>query len=251
MRACCTAELSGSFLRLFPYSAICIKSIFFFGFLFAVLSLSAQVPQGIPYQAVARNNAGQLISASSIRVRFTVHDSMANGNTLYRESFNPSTNTLGLFNVTIGEGTVSLGNFATINWGRNAKFLQVEMDPSGGTTYVDMGTTQLMSVPYALYSQNGLPNGANNGDMLYWHGSAWVKIPAGINGLTLNLCGGVPTWGNCAVPTLTTDTASNVLSTTAYCGGNIVSNGGYAVTRRRALFALQVVAGLSMLMRHY
>lgn len=115
-------------------------------------SAFAQVPQGIPYQAVARNSSGNILASQTIRVRFSIRDGVATGSIVYRETFTPTTNALGLFSVNVGTGTVVTGAFSGINWGTNAKFMQVEMDPTGGTTYTDMGTTQMMSVPYALYA---------------------------------------------------------------------------------------------------
>ena len=112
----------------------------------------AQVPQGISYQAIARNAAGQPSSATAVRVRFTIRDSLATGAIRYRETHNPTTTALGLFTVNVGMGTVVSGSFSGISWGKNAKFLQVELDPAGGNTFTDMGTTQMMSVPYALQS---------------------------------------------------------------------------------------------------
>ncbi|MBK8685596.1 MAG: collagen-like protein [Bacteroidetes bacterium] len=129
--------------------------------LLQVNPLIAQTPQGLPYQAVARNASGEVLSAQSISVRFTLHNASSNGTILYRETHAASTNTLGLFTLIIGQGTPSIGTFSTINWGLASKYLQVEMDVSGGTNYVDFGTTQLMSVPYALYAEKanvpGLP----------------------------------------------------------------------------------------------
>lgn len=112
----------------------------------------AQVPQGIPYQAIARNSSGTTLASTSISVRFTIRDSIATGAIKYRETFSVTTTAQGMFNVNVGQGTVVSGSFAGINWGTNAKFLQVELDPLGGSSYIDMGTTQMMSVPYALFS---------------------------------------------------------------------------------------------------
>lgn len=115
---------------------------------------NAQAPQGIPYQAVARNSSGNILASQNIRVRFSIRDSVATSTIVYRETFTPTTNALGLFNVNVGTGTVVTGTFSGINWGTNAKFMQVELDPTGGTTYTNMGTTQMMSVPFALYAAN-------------------------------------------------------------------------------------------------
>lgn len=130
----------------------------------------SQSPQGIPYQAVARNSSGNILVSQPIRLRFTLHDSIATGTIVYRETFSLTTNTLGLFNVNVGLGAVVSGTFSSINWGRNSKFMQVELDPTGGTSYVDMGTTQMMSVPFALYSNsagNLGTGGSNSNTLLY------------------------------------------------------------------------------------
>ncbi len=112
---------------------------------------NAQAPQGIPYQAVARNNAGNLIKNQPISLRFSIHDGSASGAVVYSETHAVTTDALGLFSVNIGGGTSS-GTLADVNWGSGAKFTQVELDVTGGTNFADMGTTQMMSVPYALYA---------------------------------------------------------------------------------------------------
>ena len=130
------------------------KFYFLFSFLLFTSSflLFAQAPQGIPYQAIARNASGVAIANTAVKVRFTIRDSIATGAIKYQETHKPTTSVLGLFSVNVGMGIVVSGTFSGINWGKNAKFLQVEMDPAGGTTYTDLGTTQMMSVPYALYA---------------------------------------------------------------------------------------------------
>ena len=123
----------------------------------------AQTPNAIPYQAVARNASGNVIASQNIRMRFTIHDGGATGTAVYQETQSVTTNVLGLFSVNIGQGTAVSGTFAGINWGTGTKFTQVEMDAAGGTTYLDMGTTQMLSVPFALYaahSNDAGPQGA-------------------------------------------------------------------------------------------
>lgn len=114
----------------------------------------AQAPQGIPYQAVARNSSGVILASTAISVRFTIRDSVAIGVIKYRETFSVTTTEQGMFSVNVGQGTPVTGTFAGINWGTNAKFMQVELDPAGGSSYIDMGTQQMMSVPYAQYAAN-------------------------------------------------------------------------------------------------
>ena len=117
--------------------------------------LIAQAPQGIPYQGVARNSEGLVIPNKTISLRFTFHDLTANGPVVFREIHNLKTNALGLFNCNVGNGNAILGDIDDIDWGKGAKFVQVELDATGTSSYADMGTNQLMSVPYALYAANG------------------------------------------------------------------------------------------------
>jgi len=133
---------------------------------FVCKGLLAQVPQGIPYQSIIRDGSGNAVANQSVRLRFSIHDSIAAGTVVYQETFQTSTNSLGLTNVNIGMGTVVVGTFSGINWVKNSKFMQVEIDATGGTNFTDMGTTQMMSVPYALYAgslsnQNYSPSNNN------------------------------------------------------------------------------------------
>lgn len=112
----------------------------------------SQAPLKINYQAVARDAAGKPLASKAITVRYSIHDQSPTGTVVYREVHNTGTNQFGLFTAPIGDGTAVSGSMASINWGSGDKYLQVELDPNGGTTYTDMGTTQLLSVPFALYS---------------------------------------------------------------------------------------------------
>ena len=127
------------------------KTLLALAFLLVANFVMAQAPQGIPYQAVARDNAGNLIKNQNIAVRFSIHDGTANGTVVFTETHSVTTDALGLFAVNIGGGTSS-GTLADVNWGSGAKFTQVELDVTGGSNFIDMGTTQMMSVPYALYA---------------------------------------------------------------------------------------------------
>ncbi len=136
--------------------------ILFLNFCLAVTILTAQVPQGIPYQAAARNLNGQPLVNRSILVRFSILDSIVTGQVLFKEVHNTTTNSLGLFTVNVGMGTPLIGTFSSINWGQNFKFLKVELDTTGaGSGYVDLGTQQMMSVPYSLYSGSSSSLGSN------------------------------------------------------------------------------------------
>ena len=155
-----------------------MKNLFIFYLLFFLtFDLLAQTPQAIPYQAVARNSAGVPLSNQNIKVRFSIRDSILSGIIIYRETHTATTNNLGLFNLNVGHGTPTTGTFAAVNWGKNVKFLQVEMDPAGGTTFTDLGTTQMMSVPYALQANAIKMKTSVTGDTLYTGSGEYLIIP--------------------------------------------------------------------------
>ena len=114
----------------------------------------SQSPQSFNYQTVIRDGLWNPIANQSVGIQISILEASANGNAVYIEEHNSITSQIGLVNLAIGEGTVSLGNFDSINWGTNAHFIQIEVDIAGGTNYVIMGTTQLRSVPYALFAEN-------------------------------------------------------------------------------------------------
>ncbi|MFN5619752.1 MAG: FISUMP domain-containing protein [Flavobacteriales bacterium] len=108
--------------------------------------LFAQAPALIPYQAIARNAAGEPLASITLNARFTILDLTATGTSVWQELQTVSTSALGLFTVQLGS-SVSL---AGVNWANGAKFMQVELDLGNG--FVDIGTQQLLSVPYALFA---------------------------------------------------------------------------------------------------
>ncbi|MCF8462051.1 MAG: DUF1566 domain-containing protein [Flavobacteriales bacterium] len=112
----------------------------------------AQTPEKFNYQGVARDGNGGVIADEVIAVRFTILDGDLTEH--YKEEWNVFTNEFGLFDMKIGNGFVLQGDFTSISWGEASYYLRVELDPTGGTSYQNMGTTQLVSVPYALYSKD-------------------------------------------------------------------------------------------------
>ncbi|MGB4850614.1 MAG: tail fiber domain-containing protein [Saprospiraceae bacterium] len=139
-------------------------------------SLFSQAPQGLNYQAVARNSSGDILQSRNIGIRFTITNDNG-GPVLYRETQNTTTNQFGLFTLIVGKGAPVSGTFSSIDWAAVAPWLQVEMDPAGGNAYVNMGASQLQSVPYSLFAANGNPllsNGSEAGNTPYWNGSSWI-----------------------------------------------------------------------------
>ncbi len=121
---------------------------------FTVTTVLAQSPQSFKYQAVARNSTGDILANQNISIKINIHEGSAAGPVVYEEEFvSILTNGFGLVNLGIGTGSWISGNFALIDWGSNSHFIEIEMDENGGTAYSVMGTAQLLSVPYSLYSE--------------------------------------------------------------------------------------------------
>ena len=119
-----------------------------------VLNVFGQVPQSFNYQGVARDIDGAEISDKVIGVRLSIRNNSASGIVEYQEEHSLITNQFGLFSLAVGQGTPNLIDFDQIDWSIGQKWLQVELDTSGGTNYQDMGASQLLSTPYALYAGN-------------------------------------------------------------------------------------------------
>jgi hypothetical protein len=171
-----------------------LKLTFLFSIFFAVFSAQAQAPQKMSYQAVVRNAANALITNTAVGVKISVIQTTANGTVVYSESHAPTTNANGLATFEIGGGTVLSGTFSTINWSNGPYFIKTETDPTGGTNYTISGTSQLASVPYALFAANGGTPGPQG-----IQGIAGATGATGTNGKnTLILTTTEPPGANCA-----------------------------------------------------
>jgi hypothetical protein len=126
-----------------------------------ITTINAQAPQGFNYQATVRNSSGALLLNQIVLVKFNVLQNSATGNLVYSENQTANTDDLGHIALVVGTGTPTTGTFSSINWGSGSYFLGIELNT--GTGYVAMGTTQLLSVPYALYSNSSGSTTANNG----------------------------------------------------------------------------------------
>jgi hypothetical protein len=128
------------------------KIIFTIASLLSLNIAMAQAPQGFKYQAVSRNTSGNVLSNQTILYRISILEGSENGTVIYSENHSATSNAHGLVNFTIGNGTINYGDFSTIDWGSNTYFIQLETN-TNGSTYDLMGTSQMMSVPYALYAK--------------------------------------------------------------------------------------------------
>lgn len=167
-----------------------MKQVIILTLLFTVClnKIYSQIPQKINYQAVARDASGVPLKNKSISVRISILNTSATGSIAYQEKHTTQTNDYGHFNLEIGGGTVEIGIFKNITWDKSDKFLLVEFDPNGGINYIAMGSTQLLSVPYAIVSDkaNALTSGAKislnqingagvtSGQVLQFNGTDWV-----------------------------------------------------------------------------
>jgi hypothetical protein len=111
---------------------------------------SAQAPQGFNYQATVRNSSGALITNQNVLFKFNIMLNSQTSLPVYSETHQAPTDDLGQVSLTVGQGTPTIGSFASINWANGTYYLGIELNTGSG--YVTMGTTQLLSVPYALYA---------------------------------------------------------------------------------------------------
>jgi trimeric autotransporter adhesin len=117
------------------------------------LASSAQTPQSFQYQAVVRDASGNVLINQSVSFRLSIISGNLPGTIEYLETHSSLTNNFGVVTLPVGSGTPVLNLFSDINWSITPHFIKVEADPDGNG-FIDMGTTQLLSVPYALYSEN-------------------------------------------------------------------------------------------------
>jgi len=180
--------------------------------LFMSVSVWAQAPEKMSYQAVVRDAGNALVTSTAIGMQISILQTTATGTAVYVETHTPTSNANGLVSLEIGTGSVVSGDFSTIDWANDTFFIKTETDPTGGTNYTITGTTQLMSVPYALHAKtaetitgtvnyteidpvfgasiaNGITaidtanwnnhttidsTGVASGDILVWDGANWI-----------------------------------------------------------------------------
>ncbi len=148
------------------------------------IATSAQSSGAFKYQAVARDIGGQILANQSVSFRISILKGSASGSSVYSETHTVNTNAFGLVNLEIGNGEVASGNFSAIEWGADTYFTQIEMDETGGSTYLMLGTSQLLSVPYALHAKtaDNVPSPLQIGDT-HAGGIIFYLDPDGVHGL--------------------------------------------------------------------
>jgi len=154
----------------------------------ALWSITILAQQGINYKALIKDNGGNIVANQNITIQFQILEGAGMVN-VYQETHSPMTDANGIVIVNIGEGTTS-DNFSALNWGADDHFLNVQIDTGGGLT--DMGTTQFMAVPYALYAENfpgstgplslnDLVDGKSDSDGSEDGSSVFLGVNAGLN----------------------------------------------------------------------
>ncbi len=225
--------------------------------------LFAQAPQKMSYQAVIRDADNNLIMNQTIGMQISILQGSDAGNVVYSETLTPTTNDNGLVTIEIGGGA----DFAEIDWADGPYFIKTEADPDGGSSYTIEGTSQLLTVPYALHAKSAetvleaviiesgtdivitgegtsddpyvisLAEGTDIGEMSYWDGNDWVAIPPGENGLSLTMCNGIPVWGPCpGKATVNLTSVSNITQSSVRVDAVVVSDGEFEVTERGVVY---------------
>jgi hypothetical protein len=157
------------------------------------ISLFAQSPQKISYQAVIRNSNNLLVTNATVGMRFNILKGSVSGGSVYTETQTPLTNANGLITVEIGSGNITFGDLSLINWADGPYFLKTETDPAGGTNYSLTGTSQLLSVPYAFYAAkagngfSGSYNDLTNKPSLF--DGTWLSLTGKPNFATVSTSG--------------------------------------------------------------
>lgn len=141
-------------------------------------TISAQCPQKMSYQAVIRNSSDQLVTSHAVGMRISILLGSTSGIAVYVETQTPSTNANGLVSIEIGDGTIVTGTFAGIDWSAGMYFIKTETDPTGGSSYSITGTSQLLSVPYALFAKTVASYPETDPVFVAWNKSSGISITA-------------------------------------------------------------------------
>ncbi len=202
------------------------KLLFSLVLVFATCFAFAQIPpQAFNYSAVARNSVGVPIANSTIGIQISILKTTAIGAVQYSENHFVNTDAFGLFNLIVGAGSIQQGSMSAINWSSDNFYMKVGMDANGGTNFLTMGTTQLLSVPYALHAKtaDSVTNGAGAvhiqaGNNVSISGTGTSADPFIVNSTASS---------NILAPTVTTNNATNILNYMATLNASVNPNSFY------------------------
>jgi hypothetical protein len=186
----------------------------------------SQAPEKMSYQSVLRGTNNALVTNQNVRVKISLLQGTITGSAAYVEEHATNTNANGLVSLSIGGGTLISGSFSTINWANGPYFVKMEADPTGGTNYTISGTSQLLSVPYALHAKNGFNRMSSNGDSLYLS-NGQVFIRGTSNGTSSSL----------VLPTITTNAVNGITSNSATFGGSISNANGNQIMEKGIVYS--------------
>jgi hypothetical protein len=197
---------------------------------FLTATLWAQSPEKMSYQAVIRNSSEALVTNTTVGMQISILQGSASGTAVYVETQSPTTNANGLISIKIGDGTVQSGDFTNIEWANGPYFIKTETDPAGGTDYTITGTSQLLSVPYALHAKTAesVSGTITETDPVF---TAWdkdyadlINTPAAADGSETKVTAGT----NVTVTGSGTTASPYVVNATAGSGSTTFSVGDFA-----------------------
>lgn len=214
---------------------------------------SAAVPETVNYQAVARKADGTPISNQQVRVRVSILRTSINGVIAYQETHLTNTTAGGQFSIKIGGGVVGLGSFDALDWANYQHFLKVEADPIGGTAFADLGTQQMVSVPYALHSKTSdavsgttgrIPyfdaaNSLASTSMYYLSGSYGIGDPS--PAYFFDVAGTVRSQSNLRADSNVIAEGSVIAGTNVSAGGNVSATGTISAGGAGSIFGALTV----------
>ena len=197
---------------------------------FLTATVWAQSPNKMSYQAVIRNSSEALVTNTTVGMQISILQGSASGTAVYVETQSPTTNANGLISIKIGDGTVQSGDFTNIEWANGPYFIKTETDPAGGTDYTITGTSQLLSVPYALHAKTAesVSGTITETDPVF---TAWdkdyadlINTPAAADGSETKVTAGT----NVTVTGSGTTASPYVVNATAGSGSTTYSVGDFA-----------------------
>ena len=175
-----------------------MKHIFTFLTLLSSIVAFCQAPNAMSYQAVIRDASNELVANAQVGMQISILQGSASGTVVYTETQSPSTNANGLVSIAIGEGSTNY-DLSSVDWANGPYFIKTETDPTGGSSYTISGTSQLLSVPYAMHAKiaETVTNDndqqqlsvSSTGDTLYLQNGGFVIMP-GISAANTTTSGG-------------------------------------------------------------